>query len=78
MLKTEQTTIVHAQWNRWASYDMIKHHMITMLYQNSSKGNEDSTLLRTALSRGISSFSIIFSLKSLLSLVKIEKVSKDG
>ena len=29
MLKTEQTTHVYAQWDRWASYDVIKHHMIT-------------------------------------------------
>ena len=28
-MKTEQTTIVYAQWDRWTSYDMIKHHMIT-------------------------------------------------
>ena len=28
ILKTEQTTIVYAQWNRW-TYDVIKHHMIT-------------------------------------------------
>ena len=49
-----------------------------MLYQNSSKENEEAALLRTGLSRVISRFSIIFSLKSLLSLVKIEKSSKDG
>ena len=47
-----------------------------MLYQNSSKDNEESTLLRTGLSCAISSLSIIFSLKSLLSLVKMEKSSK--
>ena len=28
-MKTEQTTIVYAQWDRWTSYDVIKHHMIT-------------------------------------------------
>ena len=28
-MKTEQTTIVYAQWNRLTSYDVIKHHMIT-------------------------------------------------
>ena len=28
-MKTEQTTIVYAQWDRWTLYDMIKHHMIT-------------------------------------------------
>ena len=28
-MKTEQTTIVCTQWDRWTSYDMIKHHMIT-------------------------------------------------
>ena len=22
-------TIEYAQWDRWTSYDMIKHHMIT-------------------------------------------------
>ena len=27
--KTEQTEIVYAQWDRWTSYDVIKHHMIT-------------------------------------------------
>ena len=27
-MKTEQTAIVYAQWDRWTSYDMIKHHMI--------------------------------------------------
>ena len=29
MMKTEQTTVVYAQWDRWTSYDVIKHHMIT-------------------------------------------------
>ena len=28
IMKTEQT-IVYAQWDRWTSYDVIKHHMIT-------------------------------------------------
>ena len=28
-MKTEQTKIVYKQWNRWTSYDVIKHHMIT-------------------------------------------------
>ena len=28
-MKTEQMTIVYAQWDRWTSYDVIKHHMIT-------------------------------------------------
>ena len=41
-----------------------------MFYQNSSKGKEESALLRQRLSRGIP---IIFGLKSLLSLVKIPK-----
>ena len=27
-MKTEQTTIVYAQWDRWKSYDVIKHDMI--------------------------------------------------
>ena len=48
------------------------------LYLNSSKGKEESPLLRVGLSRTISRLSIIFSLKSLLSLVKIEKSLKDG
>ena len=50
----------------------------TDAYQNSSKGKEKCTLLRTTLLLAISRLSIIFSLKSLLSLVKIEKPSKDG
>ena len=29
ILKTEQTTKVCAQWDRWISYDVIKHDMIT-------------------------------------------------
>ena len=28
-MKTEQTAIVYAQWNRWTSFDVMKHHMIT-------------------------------------------------
>ena len=28
-MKTERTTIVYAQWDRWASYNVAKHHMIT-------------------------------------------------
>ena len=28
-MKTEQTKIVYAQWDRWISYDVIKNHMIT-------------------------------------------------
>ena len=28
-MKTEQTTIVYAQLDRWTSYDVIKHQMIT-------------------------------------------------
>ena len=28
-MKTEQTTVVYAGWDRWTSYDVIKHHMIT-------------------------------------------------
>ena len=49
-----------------------------MLYKNSSKGKEESALLRIGLSRAISRLSINFSLKTLLSLVKMEKPSKDG
>ena len=29
IMKTEQTTVVNAQWDRWTSYEMIKHNMIT-------------------------------------------------
>ena len=28
-MKTERTTIVHAQWDRQTSYDAIKQHMVT-------------------------------------------------
>ena len=28
-MKTEQTTILYVQWDRWSSYDVIKHHVIT-------------------------------------------------
>ena len=28
-MKTEQATIVNAQWDRWTSYDVINYHMIT-------------------------------------------------
>ena len=28
-MKTEQTTIVYAEWDRRTSYNVIKHHMIT-------------------------------------------------
>ena len=28
-MKTEQTTIVYAQWDRWTSYDVINHQMRT-------------------------------------------------
>ena len=44
-----------------------------MLHQNNPKCNGRSSFLRTDLSLAISRFSIIFSLKPLLSLVKIEK-----
>ena len=47
-----------------------------MLYQNRSKGKEESALLRQGLSRAIRRLSIIFSLKSLLSLVKIESLDR--
>ena len=30
ILKTEQTTTVYGQCDRWTSYDLIKHHMITI------------------------------------------------
>ena len=32
-MKTEQTTIAHAQCDRWALYDVIKHHVITTSVQ---------------------------------------------
>ena len=41
-------------------------------------GKEESALLRIGLSRAISWLSIIFSLNSLLSMVKMETSSKDG
>ena len=47
-----------------------------MLYQNSCKGKNESALLRASLTHAISRISIIFNLKLLLSLVKIEKSSK--
>ena len=28
-MNTEQTTIIYAQWDRWTSYDVIKHQMKT-------------------------------------------------
>ena len=28
-MKIEQTTIVYAQWDRWTSYDVIKHMITT-------------------------------------------------
>ena len=28
-MKNEQTTIVYAQWDRWTSYDVIKHYVRT-------------------------------------------------
>ena len=28
-MKIEQKTIVYAQLDRWTSYDVIKHHMIS-------------------------------------------------
>ena len=28
-MKTVQTKNVYARWDRWTSYDVIKHHMIT-------------------------------------------------
>ena len=77
-MKTEQTTNVYAQWDRWTSYDVIKHMITTDVTFNSSKDKEESALLIIGLPRAISRLSIIFSLKSLLSLVKMEKSSKDG
>ena len=61
----------------WTSYDVIEYHMITKdaINQNSSKGKEESTLLRQGLSRAIKRHFTIFSLKSLLFQVKIENSS---
>ena len=28
-MKTEQMTILYAQWNRWTPYDVIKHMITT-------------------------------------------------
>ena len=28
-MKTEQMKTLYEEWNRWASYDVIKHYMIT-------------------------------------------------
>ena len=47
-------------------------------YQNSSRGINISVLLSLALSRSINRFHIILSLKSLFSVAKTEKSSKDG
>ena len=52
-MKTEQTTIVYAQWDTWTSYDGIKHHMVT----TDVTGKEESALLRIGLSRAISRLS---------------------
>ena len=48
-----------------------------MLYQNSCESNDESALSRRSLSRTINRASSFFSLKPLLSLVKIEEL-KDG
>ena len=48
----------------------MKHNT---LHQNCPKGKEKPALLRQSLSRAIIRFSIIFSLKSLFYLVKIQK-----
>ena len=29
-MKTEQTTIVYAQWDRWTSYSVIKDRMLNI------------------------------------------------
>ena len=54
------------------------NHWCFIEITNNSKGNEESPFLRTGFSRAISRLSFIFGLKSFLSLVKIEKSSKDG
>ena len=44
-MKNEQTYIVYPQWNRWTSYDVVAHHMITtdviLNYLNISKVNRN-------------------------------------
>ena len=47
-----------------------------MLDQNISKGKEESALLRQDLLRVIRRLSIIFGLKSLLSIVKVESLHR--
>ena len=69
ILKTENTTIVQTQCDR------DEHHVIKLL-NYATIGNQESTLLRAGLSRAISKLSINFRIKWLLSLVKIEKLSK--
>ena len=49
-----------------------------MLYDNSSEGKEKPALLRIGLSHAITRLSIILSLKSLVSLVKMGKPLKNG
>ena len=46
-------------------------------YQNSSKGNDVSALMSTGLPGSIDRLFVNLSLRSLLSVVKIEKFSKD-
>ena len=76
-MKTEQTTILYVQWDRWTSYDVMKHYMTTTdVILNSSKGKEESALLRTGLSHSISRLSSIFSLKSLLSWSKWKSLQR--
>ena len=54
MMKTEQTTIVYPQWDKWTSYDVIKPHMIT------TDVSLKFSLLRIGLSRAISRLNLLY------------------
>lgn len=60
--------------------DQHQHHMISMKVdsQNSSRGIDKSLLLNTGLSGPVNRLSIILRFKSLLSVFKIVKSSKNG
>ena len=57
--------------------DVIKHMLTTSInYENSSRDNEKSALLRTGLAHTISRLWIILSLSSFLSLFRIKKYQR--
>ena len=58
---------------RWTTYDVIKLITTEVDYQSSSRGIDVSAFLSIGLSRSVNILSIILSLKSLPSVVKIEK-----